>query len=92
MKLNPKLILKFILLIIATLVLIYLGMEMVQFFVPVKSFSVPAVIPMPSLIGMEAGPIKVNINESTPWESIVKMMSTVLGTYLGFKIINKYVK
>lgn len=49
-------------------------------------------MPPPPMMGMEAGPIKVNISEETPWSSIAKLLSTVLGTYLGIKVINKYVK
>ena len=48
--------------------------------------------PPPPMMGMEAGPIKVNISEETPWSSIAKLLATVLGTYLGIKVINKYVK
>lgn len=48
--------------------------------------------PPPLPIGIEAGPLKVSIGESTPWESVVKLISTVLITYLGIKVINKYVK
>ena len=59
-----------------------------MFFIPKEV----VLAPPPPPIGIEAGPIKVNINDSTPWESIIKLISTILVTYLGIKVINKYVK
>ena len=49
-------------------------------------------LPPPPPMSMEAGPIKVVIDEATPWESLAKLVSTILATYLGIKVINKYVK
>lgn len=49
-------------------------------------------LPPPPPMSMEAGPIKVVIDEDTPWESIAKLISTILATYLGVKVINKYIK
>lgn len=46
----------------------------------------------PVAIGIEAGPIKVNISEATEWSSVAKALVTLLGTYLGIKVINKYIK
>ena len=43
-------------------------------------------------IGLEAGPIKVSLDEATTWASVCKALVTLLGTYLGIKLINKYVK
>ena len=48
--------------------------------------------PAPVAIGVEAGPIKVSLDEATDWSSVCKALVTLLGTYLGIKLINKYVK
>ena len=48
--------------------------------------------PPPPSIGVEAGPLKVVIDDNTPWELIIKAITTILSTYLGIKVINKYVK
>lgn len=41
---------------------------------------------------IEAGPIKVVIDSATDWITVFKMVFTVLGTYLGIRVINKYIK
>lgn len=48
--------------------------------------------PPPPSIGGEVGPVKFYINEDTPWQSIAKLMVVILGTHLGIKTINKYIK
>ena len=48
--------------------------------------------PPPGSIGIEAGPVKMHIDDDTHWESVAKALVTVLGTYAGVKIINKVVK
>ena len=48
--------------------------------------------PPPPPLGIEAGPIKVVVDEETSWMAIAKALVTVLSTYLGIKLINKYVK
>ena len=49
-------------------------------------------LPPPPPMQAEAGPLKIVIDSATPWESIAKLMTSILGTYLGIKFINKYVK
>ena len=41
---------------------------------------------------IEAGPIKITLSNATEWMTVFKLMFTVLGTYAGIKVINKYVK
>ena len=41
---------------------------------------------------IEAGPIKITLSNATDWTTVFKMMFTVLGTYAGIKVINKYIK
>jgi len=48
--------------------------------------------PPPPPIDVEAGPIKVVVDEQTSWMAITKALVTILSTYLGIKLINKYVK
>jgi hypothetical protein len=48
--------------------------------------------PPPPPIGIEAGPVKVSVDENTSWMAIAKALVTILSTYLGIKLINKYVK
>lgn len=48
--------------------------------------------PPPPPIGIEAGPIKVAVDENTSWMAIAKSLVTILSTHLGIKLINKYVK
>ena len=38
------------------------------------------------------GPIKITLSNATEWSTVFKMMTTILGTYLGVKIINKVIK
>ena len=45
----------------------------------------------PPPIGGSVGPVSFYINEDTPWQSIIKLISVVVGTYLGIKLINKYI-
>ena len=47
---------------------------------------------VPLAIGVEVGPIKVTLDNVTEWSTIFKMLVTVLGTYAGTKVINKYIK
>lgn len=55
-----------------------------------KAMSLPPP-PPPAGIGIEAGPVKVVVDDKTPWMSIIKAVTTVLSTYLGIKLINKYI-
>ena len=41
---------------------------------------------------IEAGPIKITLSNATDWQTVFKMMVTVLGTYAGIKLINKYIR
>ena len=41
---------------------------------------------------IEAGPIKVVIDQTTDWITVFKMVFTVLSTYLGIRLINRYIK
>lgn len=41
---------------------------------------------------IEAGPIKITLSNATDWTTVFKMMFTVLGTYAGIKVINKFIK
>lgn len=41
---------------------------------------------------IEAGPIKITLSNATDWTTVFKMMFTILGTYAGIKVINKYIK
>lgn len=68
---------------------VYFGINATPDLAPKSSMPMP---PPPASIGMEAGPIKINMSENTPWESIIKLICVVLTTYLGIKVINKYVK
>lgn len=82
-----------VLLLIATGVILAYGIELYLHFFPPVDFALKSIVkPIPSVVGMEAGPIKISISEETPWETIAKLVSTVLVTYLGIKTINKYVK
>ena len=47
---------------------------------------------VPVAIGVEAGPVKVTLDNATDWPTVFKMLVTVLGTYAGLKIINKYIR
>lgn len=49
-------------------------------------------MPAPKAIGLEAGPVKAVIDPDTPWEGIAKLIVTVVGTYLGIRLVNKYIK
>ena len=76
-----------ILLAIALFLLIKFGFEIYS------AYFIPLMVEIPNTsIGIEAGPIAVQIDQDTPWSSIVKLVTTVLSTYLGYKLINKYVK
>ena len=41
---------------------------------------------------IEAGPLKITLSNVTEWNTVFKMMFTILGTYAGIKVINKYIK
>ena len=41
---------------------------------------------------IEGAGIKVEVTNNDDWMTIAKAITAILGTYLGFKIINKYVK
>lgn len=74
-----------------SLYLIYVfSLPIVDYFLMPKPLMMPA--PPPPVIGVEAGPLKVVITEETPWSSIAKLLVTVLGTFLGIRLINKYIK
>ena len=47
---------------------------------------------VPVAIGIEAGPVKVSLTDSTDWDSVFKALVTVIGTYLGIRLVNKYVR
>jgi len=49
-------------------------------------------IPMPPpTAGIEAGPLKVVITEDTTWPTVIKLICTILATYLGIRLINKLI-
>lgn len=68
--------------------------ELMQYFFKPMYALAPAPLPPPvsPMMGIEAGPIKVNISEDTPWQGIAKLLVTVLGAYLGIKLVNKFCK
>ena len=47
---------------------------------------------IPKTDSIEAGPIKLTLSNSTDWSTVGKMLVTVLGTYAGIKLINKWTK
>jgi hypothetical protein len=47
---------------------------------------------VPMAIGIEAGPVKVSLTDATDWDSVFKALVTVIGTYLGIRLVNKYVR
>lgn len=49
-------------------------------------------LPPPPPLEVEAGPVNVVVDNDTSWIAILKAMVTILGTYLGIRVINKYVK
>lgn len=83
-----------ILLVISSSLIIFYGYQLVEYFFMPRALMSPLMLPPPPppVMGLEAGPIKVILSEETPWASIIKLLSVVLGTYLGIKLINKYVK
>jgi len=83
---------KIVLLLLSAILILYFAIDIFAYFFQPMYMSAPMPAPPPPMMGMEAGPIKINISEETPWLSIVKLLTTVLGTYLGIKVINKYVK
>ena len=95
-----KRILIIILLVTSTYLIIKYGIDLYNVLqpkpmpveLPPKLSIPPGELPPPPPMSMEAGPIKVVIDEATPWESLAKLVSTILVTYLGIKVINKYVK
>lgn len=83
-----KILLTLLLSTSAVLVCIF-GYEVLSMFVLDRFASAP--LPPPPTISLSAGGVEVVIDESTTWHSIAKLIATVLGTYLGVKVINKYV-
>jgi hypothetical protein len=87
-------------LLIATYLIYSYGMDVFNHYyyeflrLTAKPLSIPPAggLPPPPPMQMEAGPLKVVIDSATPWESIAKLICSILGTYLGIKVINKYVK
>ena len=77
-----------LLLSISTVLICIFGYEVISLLVLDNLASAP---PPPPTISLAAGGVEVVIDESTSWHSIAKLMATVLGTYLGVKVINKYV-
>ena len=45
----------------------------------------------PPTAGIEAGPLKVVITEDTTWPTVIKLICTILATYLGIRLINKLI-
>lgn len=84
-----KLLILFVLLVSAYLIF-YFSVPLIEYFIMPKALMMPA--PPPPVIGVEAGPVKVIITEETPWSSIAKLLVTILGTFLGIRLINKYIK
>lgn len=76
-----------LLIAIAALILFRIGVSYYESHMMVLSAPPP-----PPPIGIEAGPIKVVVDEQTSWMAITKALVTILSTYLGIKLINKYVK
>ena len=53
----------------------------------VKALALPP--PPPDASIEVAGVVKVQINEDNSWETILKLVSTILVTYAGIRLINK---
>lgn len=84
-------ILILLVLIISTLLIVEFSIPVIEYyFFPKMLLSMPA--PPPPVIGVEVGPVKVIITEETPWSSIAKLLVTILGTFLGIRLINKYIR
>lgn len=78
-----------ILLLISIVAIYIFSLPIIDYFLMPKPLMMPA---PPPVIGVEAGPLKVVITDETPWSSIAKLLVTVLGTFLGIRLINKYIK
>ena len=78
-----------ILLLISIVAIYIFSLPIIDYFLMPKPLMMPA---PPLVIGVEAGPLKVVITEETPWSSVAKLLVTVLGTFLGIRVINKYIK
>ena len=50
-----------------------------------------AVTVTPSMKVSVAG-MSIDISEQTPWESIFKLLFIILGTYVGIRLTNKYIR
>lgn len=84
-------ILIFLFLLVCAFLIIGFSIPIIEhYFFPTMLLSMPA--PPPPVIGVEAGPVKVMITEETPWSSIAKLLVTILGTFLGIRLINKYIR
>lgn len=83
-----KLLILLVLLVSAYLIF-HFSMPLLDYFLMPKPLMMPA---PPPVIGVEAGPLKVVITNETPWSSVAKLLVTVLGTFLGIRLINKYIK
>lgn len=55
----------------------------------VKTLALP---PPPDASIEVAGVVKVQINEDNSWETILKLVSTILVTYAGIRLINKKIR
>ena len=83
-------ILILLVLVISAFLIIEFAIPVIEhYFFPTMLLSMPA---PPPVIGVEAGPIKVMITDETPWSSIFKLLATILGTFLGIRLINKYIR
>lgn len=87
-KIQNKLIFKTCLVLIACVLLVYFAVDIYLFY----NKPMTLIMPPPPMMSVEAGTVKVVLSQDTPWMSIAKMLTVVLGTYLGIKLINKYVK
>ncbi len=41
---------------------------------------------------LNVGPMSATIDNDTPWEGIAKLVVSILSTYLGVRLIHKYIK
>ena len=79
--------------ILALFITIMLGIGsyiVVDYYMSTMITATPILPPPPPDASIEvAGVVKVQINEDNSWETILKLVSTILVTYAGIRLINK---
>ena len=75
-----------------TIVVLVIGLFYIKEFATDLYWYYRMISEVPLSATLNIGPMSATVDNDTPWEAIAKLVVSILSTYLGVRLIHKYVK